>query len=210
MSLYILQTWRNLTVYLRYFMLILFSGSIVVGETIQHLLLILLRNNTWWYHNNRDDILTEWRRRWWWLQRGDGLYDHLYDNSSDIFHIFLSSSSLQVRLIIWILKLIFNYKIAWATVETLGLGGEWSQVCMFKLLFTYCFIVTSPLSILRRWNVDTFQFSPSAAATKRYRQGSYRHPAPPYSEMWGIIFIAFMPSCNGRAVNLNYTWIWYG
>ena len=52
-------------------------------------------------HNNRDDILTQWRRRWPRLQRGDGLHDHLYDHYSDIFQIFLSSSSLQVRFEGW-------------------------------------------------------------------------------------------------------------
>ena len=112
--------------------------SSIYRWTMQQLLLLLLRNKkTWWYHNNRDDILTQWRRRWRRLQRCDGLHDHLYDNPIDILHIFLSSSSLQVISRIWIIKLILNDKIAWATVETLGLGGEWSQVCsLFCSIFS--------------------------------------------------------------------------
>merc|ERR1712012_227965 len=51
-----------------------------------------------------------------------------------------------------------------------------------------------------RWNVDTFQFSPSAAATKHSRQNSYRQqPAPAYTlsedvEAAGVSMLAEPPS----------------
>merc|ERR1712233_157191 len=73
-------------------------------------------------------------------------------------------------------------------------------ICMIILIIFFVFFCLIPVYRLLerrwrhwdliendpRWNVDTFQFSPSAAATKHSRQSSLRHgqnqgPAPAYS-----------------------------
>merc|ERR1712107_726725 len=85
-------------------------------------------------------------------------------------------------------------------------------ICMIILIIFIIFFCLLPLYRLLerrwshwdqvendpRWNVDTFQFSASAAANKHSRQNSYRQhhqpPAPPYHQQLEEIQVPRAPS----------------